>query len=208
VEGTADLAAELESIAGVEGAEISMGDAGVTGVRVRLEADADAAGVGRAVQEVMTRHGVRASLASTPPPPPPPSAASPVISLVDYPPLPPAAPAPAPPAVAAATIAGVAVTETARGLEVSVTSADGRSVSQRCRGGDQALAEAVAIAAAELHGGGGAVLLEYRREHIAETEVVIVVIDAGSAGRLAGAAAIGAGFPFAVARAVWSALGT
>ena len=138
-------------------------------------------------------------MASTPPPPP--QAASPVISLADYPP-------PAAPPVAAASIAGVAVTETARGLEVSVTTADGRSASQRCRGGDDAVAEAVAIAAAELFGGGGAVLLEYRKDHIADTEVVIVVIDAGSAGRRAGAAAVGAGFPFAVARAVWSALGT
>lgn len=202
--GTADLAEELEAIAGVEGAEISMGDSGVTGVRVRLEADADAAGVGRAVQEVMTRHGVAASLASAPPPPRSP-AASPVVSLADYPPLPPPVAAPKP--VAAASISGVAVTETGSGLEVSVTTADGRSVSQRCRGGDEALAEAVTIAAAELYGGGGAVLLEYRAEHIAETEVVVVVIDAGSAGRLAGAAAVGAGFPFAVARAVWSALG-
>jgi hypothetical protein len=209
VEDTADLSEELQAITGVEGAEVSMGETGVTGVRVRLEADADAAGVGRAVQEVMTRHGVRASLASTatspppPPPPPPPPTASPVISLADYPP--PSSPAPGP--VAAAGIAGVAVTETAQGLEVSVTTADGRSVSQRCRGGEEALVEAVTIAAAELYGGGGAVLLEYRKEQIADTEVVVVVIDAGTAGRRAGAAAVGAGLPFAVARAVWSALG-
>ncbi|MDH3730366.1 MAG: hypothetical protein OES13_04475 [Acidimicrobiia bacterium] len=198
MDNVADLTEELTAIAGVEGADVSVSDAGVTGVKVRLETDADADGVGRAVQEVMVRHGVRARLGTTPPPPP-----APLVALADYPP--PSEPVVGP--TVEATIAGVAVTETAKGLEVSVTATDGRIASQRCRGGEEALAEAVAIAAAELFGNGAAVLVEYRREAIAETEVVTVVIDSGSGGRLAGAAVMGAGFPFAVARAVAAALG-
>lgn len=193
----ADLTEEITAIAGVEGADVSVSDAGVTGVKVRLETDADADGVGRAVQEVMNRHGVRARLGTTPPPPP-----VPLVALPDFP-LPDPAAAP----VLEATIAGVAVTETAKGLEVSVTAGDGRIASQRCRGGEEPLAEAVAIATAELFGNRAAVLLEYRREHIAETEVVTVIMDAGTGGRLAGAAVMGAGFAFAVARAVAAALG-
>ena len=199
VDGIAELTDELAGIAGVEGAEFAVGDSGVTGVRVRLEADADADGVGRAVQEVMVRHGVRARL-GTAQPPAPPSTAAPVVSLAgrvsDR-------PEPSPDD----RITGVAVAESARGLEVSVTSESGNIVTERTRSDDEAIAEAVTIATAELFGSPGAVLLEFRRDQIAEADVVTVVIAAAGGARSAGSAVVGAGFPFAVARAVWSALG-
>ena len=210
-----DLAAELSAIDGVEDAELSFGDDGVAGVRVRLEVDADADGVGKAVQEVMSRHGVRTRLGDAPPPPP----VGAVVSLADRPSaMDPVSPAPdegqlvrpiaeAPQPIFGASVAGVAVSEGSNGLEVTVTTADGRSQAQRCRGGDQSIAEAVTMATASLFGDGGAVLVEYRRETIADHEVVTVVVDVGTQGHVAGAAVVGAGFPFAVARAVWAALG-
>ena len=198
------LAGELTAIDGVEDAELSFGDDGVTGVRVRLEADADPDGVGKAVQEVMSRHGVRTRLGDQPPPPP----SGAVVSLADRPTDPETAvrsselhP------IADASISGVAVTETPSGLQVTVSSADGRTESQRCRGGDQSIAEAVTMATAALYGDSGAVLVEYRRETIGDHEVVTAVVDAGAHGHVAGAAVVGAAFPFAVARAVWAALG-
>ena len=166
VDSTAEITDELSAIAGVEGAELSVDDGDVTGVTVRLEADADADGVGRAVQEVMVRHGVRARL-GTAQPPSPPGPGAPVVALADRVEEP-ADHTTTP--VADDGIEGVSVTETAKGLEVSVSTADGRLAHERCRGGDEAVAAAVAIATAELFGTPEAELVEYRREQVAETE--------------------------------------
>lgn len=192
------LASELAAIAGVEDAELSYGDTGVTGVRVTLQADADPEGVGRAVQEVMTRHGVRARLGNQAPPPSPSGA---VVSLADRAEASQLAP------IGDAALSGVAVNESGRGLEVAVTTADGRTETQRCLGDDRSIAEAVTLAAARLHGGDSAVLVEYLRQEIADTDVVTVVVDSGGEGLRAGSAVVGAGFAYAVARAVWAALG-
>jgi hypothetical protein len=193
------LSEELAAIAGVEDAELSFADGDVTGVRVRLEVDADPEGVGRAVQEVMTRHGVRARLGTQPPPPPVGS----VVALADHSQGSTMAVQPMP----SAEVAGVAISETTSGLEVTVRTADGREDSRRCLADDQSVAEAVTAATSELHDGEGAVLVEYLRHEVASHEIVTVVIDGGRDGHLAGSAIVGSGFPFAVARAVWAALG-
>jgi hypothetical protein len=194
----AQLSEELTAIEGVEDAELSFGETGVTGVRVRLEADADPAGVGRAVQEVMNRHGVRARLGTQPPPPPTAS----VVALADHVP----AVAMSESSFPAGEIAGVALSETGRGLEVSVTGSGGGVESQRCRADDDSIAEAVTLATCRLHGT-SAVLVEYARHELAGQQLVTVVIDGGGDGYRSGSAVIGSGFPFAVARAVWAALG-
>ncbi len=217
----------LQAVAGVAGAEVDITDGTPTGVRIRLDPDADPEAVGEQVQRVLSAHGIRARMggdAAEPPgpeprraagPPPPPGAGA-VLALAnaegarrgavpvafDH-----ELPSPELPPVAGASLAGVAVEETRDGVVVTVTAADGRRESRRARWSDGGLEDAVVGAVAALAGRDPAPALVGTREtEIEGTAAVVVMLERLDGRRLAGAAVVEAGAPFALARAVWAAL--
>ncbi len=218
----------LQAVAGVAGAEVDVTDGTPTGVRIRLDPDADPDAVGEQVQQVLSTHGIRARLggaeAAAPPPaeprraagPPPPPGAGAVLALADAEGARRGAvpvafdhgePVAELPPVAGASLAGVAVEETRDGVVVTVTAADGRREARRARWSDGGLEDAVVAAVAALAGQDSPPALVGTREiEIEGSEAVVVMLERLDGRRLAGAAVVEAGAPFALARAVWAAL--
>ncbi len=223
------LRESLQEVAGVAGAEVDVTDGTPTGVRIRLDPEADRDAVGEQVQQVLSAHGIRARLGGAdeevePPaaeprrragPPPPPGAGA-VLALADAEGtrrggVPVAfdhgEPAPGLQPVAGASLAGVAVEETRDGVVVTVTAADGRREARRARWTDGGLEDAVVGAVAALAAQEPPPVLVGTREIDVEgTAAVVVVLERVNGRRLAGAAVVEAGAPFALARAVWAAL--
>ncbi len=226
---------ELLAVAGVVEAEIDLTSGVPSGVRLRLDPDADPGAVGERVQRILSAHGIRARVggpaaaAPAPPPrsgpPPPPGAPGAVVSLAGFEsgagrrgPVPvaidqpeePGEPAPSLPAVVAGPaggLAGVSVEETREGVIVTATSADGRRQSRRARWSDGGLDDAVVAAVAALSGEEPPPVLRGSEQVVvAGTSLVIVVLERLDGRSVAGAAVVEAGAPFALARAVWAAL--
>ncbi len=219
----------LQAVAGVAGAEVDITDGTPTGVRIRLDPDADPDEVGEQVQQVLSAHGIRARLGggeggpepAAPAPrrssgPPPPPGAGAVLSLADAEGARRGAvpvafdqseTAPALPPVAGATLDGVTVEETRDGVVVTATAADGRREARRARWSDGGLEDAVVAAVAALAGQEPAPELvgTYEAE-IGGTVAIVVMLERLDGRRLAGAAVVESGAPFALARAVWAAL--
>ena len=227
------ISQELLALPGVAGAEIDLTGGQPSGVKVRLDPGVDAASVGAEVSRILAAHGIRSRVggpagperAPQPPagPPPPPGAPGTVISLSGgEAPAPTARPGPAAaPAVAdpeparpmtvvtGMSLAGVAVEETRDAVVVSATAGDGREVSRRARWSEGGLNEALTAAVASLAGEDVTPeLIGVREADVGETTVITVILQRRDGSRLAGAAVVEAGVPFALARAVWAALTT
>lgn len=220
------LRESLQGVAGVADAEVDEAEGHTTAVRIRLDPDADAGAVGEQVRQVLSQHGIRARLGSPPPepeepperprlsgPPPPPGAGT-VLALADglrrapvSVAIDPPADAPEIPPVAGASLAGVSVEETRDGVVVTATAADGRREARRARWSEGGLEEALVGAVAALAGLEPApALVGAQNVEVEGTATVLVVLERVDGRRLAGAAVVEAGAPFALARAVWSAL--
>ncbi len=219
------LRESLEGVAGVADAEVDEAEGHTTGVRIRLDPDADPGEVGERVRRVLSEHGIRARIAPPPEPeeppkrprlsgPPPPPGAGTVLALADGPrrapvsvAIDPPADAPEIPPVAGASLAGVSVEETRDGVVVTATAADGRQEARRARWSEGGLEDALVGAVAALAGHEPApALVGAQNVEVEGTATVMVVLERVDGRRLAGAAVIEAGAPFALARAVWSAL--
>ncbi len=221
VERTSPLHKALLSVEGVASAEVDEANGAPTGVRVRLEPDADPAAVGEEVQRVLSAHGIRArvddasngeeepSTRRRQPGPPPPPGAGAVVSLAEATrgPVPVAIDRAAIASVAGASLSGVAVEESRDGVVVTASTLDGRREARRARWTEGGLEEAVVAAVSALAGcDPPPKLLGTRQVEVEEATVVLVVVERHDGRRLAGAAVVEAGAPFALARAVWAAL--
>lgn len=188
------LREELLSLAGVAGAEVDAADAtSPSGVRVRLQAGADARAVGVQVQRVLASHGYRSRVAD-----------GEVVATGE--------PAPGPPVTVPPTVSpsagpdSVVVEESAAGVAVVVTGADGRSITESAESSEDGVARAVAAAVGRLVDGRPARLLWLRREDGGGDPIVSLLVEDGGGARRAGAAIVRGGLAHAVARAVWCAL--
>lgn len=227
---------ELLAVAGVAEAEIDLAAGVPTGVRLRLDPDADPEAVGELVQRILSAHGIRARVggpgaaAPEPPPrsgpPPPPGAPGAVVSLAGFEGAAgrrgpvrvamdrgPEEDEQPPPAVPAAPrppgwgLAGVAVEETREGVIVTATGTDGSRQSRRARWSEGGLDDAVVAAVAALAGEDAPPVLRGSEQVVvAGTPLVIVVLERLNGRSVSGAAVVEAGAPFALARAVWAAL--
>jgi len=212
---------ELMAVDGVADAEVD--ESGATaGVKVRLTAEADADRVGEEVQRILSTHGLRSRLerAGTVPsgPPPPPGAPGRVVALPEKEPRRaepededgdaevPAAPEPVP-VVTGAILDGVSVEESRESVLITVRAADGRRVTRRARWSGGGLDEAVVAGIAELFGmSTPPMLVAAETVELDDTPVVVAVLERVDGRRIAGAAVVEAGRPFALAQAVWTAL--
>ncbi|MBI5157424.1 MAG: hypothetical protein HZA58_05345 [Acidimicrobiia bacterium] len=220
---------ELLSLPGVADAdvEIEVEGAAPANVRVRLHPEADPRSVGADVQRVLASHGMRsrvsgaepavAAPAAIPPVMPPPAEPPPPPRPVMPPPVPapvvspPPAPAPIGAETALATgvvanLASLTVEESQDGVTVVATATDGRRFSQRTVAAEDAVAAAVVAVVGALADGRPPRLLTTLLGTAEGTEVVTVLVERVDATRVAGAAVVKAGRPYAVARATWSAL--
>ncbi len=214
-----DLRTRLLSVDGVTGADVDGSGGNPTGVRVVLAADADAAEVGRRVQQILADHGIKARVGRAPipdGPPPPPGAPGDVVNLrapgrspaaaaevaVDV-----RAPRAAPPAVTGASLESLSVEETRDGVVVTARAADGRASSRRARWSEGGLHEAIVASVGDLASPAGQpLLLDVVESAVAGTTVVTVVVERVDGRRAAGAAAVETGPAFAVGKAAWQAL--
>ncbi len=221
------LRKELMAVPGVVDAEVDGDAVTPSGVRVKLDQAADPAIVEESVRRILASHGMRSRLGpmaspSSGPPPPPgapgagrsgavvpiasfetvESAPSPAESLPpERPPLHPA-PQPAEPA-----LDQIAVVETRDGVVVTATTVDGRSESRRARWSEGELNEAVIAAVAALVGNEPQPLvLGVEERELGGVATVMVVLERAGGKRVAGAAVVEAGAPFALGKAVWAAL--
>lgn len=156
-----------------------------------------------------------------PPPivPPIPAAPPPAPSVPAPTPAPAAQPAPVPaaPPPAAATapagdpalvamLASLTVEESLDGVTVVATATDGRRFSQRTAATEEAVAAAVVAVVGALAEGRPPRLLATLLGSAEGTDVVTVLVERVDGPRIAGAAVVRAGRPYAVARATWAAL--
>jgi len=214
---------ELLSLPGVADAdvEVEVEGAAPANVRVRLHPEADPRAVGADVQRVLASHGMRSRVSGDepaavappavrppvePPVPPrpvmPPPVPEPIVT-------PPSAPVPAEAAMAAGAVANLAsltVEESQDGVTVVATATDGRRFSQRTMASEDAVAAAVVAVVGALADGRPPRLLTTLLGAAEGTEVVTVLVERVDGTRIAGAAVVRAGRPYAVARATWSAL--
>lgn len=227
-----NLREELMSLDGVAGAEVDESQDSPSGVRVRLEPDADARIVGVEVQRVLASHGMRSRItgdeeaepegdAQPEPPtevaaavvPEEPAEPLPVPPSVPPPPLEPPPigvpepPGEAPPSVGAEPgLASLAVEESAEGVTVIAAATDGRTLTQASGPSEEGLLDAVVSAVGALAEGESPGLISVVFSDANDAEVVTVVAERSDGSTVAGAAVVRVGRPFAVARATWSAL--
>lgn len=221
---------ELLSLPGVADADVEVEGAAPANVRVRLHPEADPRAVGADVQRVLASHGMRSRVTGdepAPAPAPPPVEPPPPPRPLTPPPMPePTVAVPTgvaaaalsgaavPGAVAVPTSAGVAnlasltVEESEDGVTVVATATDGRRFSQRTVAAEDAVAGAVVAVVGALADGRPPRLLTTLLGGAEGTEVVTVLVERVDGTRVAGAAVVRAGRPYAVARATWSALRT
>lgn len=217
---------ELLALDGVAEAEVDDSAHSPSGVRVRLEPDADARLVGIEVQRVLAAHGLRSKITgddddSDQPQPPPPvgeeAGADPFAPPpIPPPPLtpPPTAPPPEagkPPVAPTAPrrysgLGSIAVEESAEGVAVIATAADGRTSTQRSAPSEEGMAEAVVLAVAVLAGAGDIRVVSVTPAPANGSEVVTVVVAYEDGSKSAGAAVVDATRAWAVGRAAWSAM--
>ena len=216
-----ELNQELMAVPGIAGAEIDLTGGQPSGVRIRLDPGADAAAVGAEVSRILAAHGIRSRVGSPAAPepaqdasgpPPPPGAPGTVVALAAPVPLDIDEPVPQAPAmsvVTGVTLAGVSVEETRDAVVVTATAADGREVSRTARWSEGGLDEALTGAVSSLAGEEVTPeVIAVEETEVADTTVITVILQRRDGSRLAGAAVVEAGVPFALARAVWAALTT
>jgi hypothetical protein len=213
---------ELRSLPGVADAEVEAeGDLAVpANVRVRLHPEADPRLVGADVQRVLASHGMRsrvtgddAGAGSAPARPP---TAPPIPPRPVTPPPVPEAAVPPPPSVEpggvavassiSSNLASLTVEESQEGVTVVATATDGRRFSQRTIAAEEPVAAAVVAVVGALAEGRPPRLLTTMLGSAEGTEVVTVLVERVDGTRIAGAAVVKAGRPYAVARATWAAL--
>jgi hypothetical protein len=222
------LREELLALDGVAEAEVDESADSPSGVRVRLEPDADARIVGIEVQRVLAAHGLRSKItddeaADQPQPPPPvgleePDGSPATIGTPPIPP-PPLTPPPAPPPAGAGEptaapsvrrrptgLRSIAVEESAEGISVIATAADGRIETRRSTPSEEEMAEAVVLAVAALAGAGDIRVVSVAPAPANGSEVVTVVVAYEDGSKSAGAAVVDATRGWAVGRAAWSAM--
>ncbi len=224
------LSEELLGVPGVAGADVERVGEQPTGVRVRLDPGADAAVVGAEVSKILGAHGIRSRIggpaaAAAPPsdsgPPPPPGAPGTVVALARAEAAGGGGAAPVPLAidqgepapsgitgvVTGVSLAGVSVEETRDAVVVTATAADGRDVARRARWSEGGLNEALTASVASLAGEEVTPeLIAVEKTDVQGTTVITVILQRRDGSRLAGAAVVEAGVPFALARAMWAAL--
>ena len=105
-----------------------------------------------------------------------------------------------------ANLASLTVEESQDGVTVVATATDGRRFSQRTVAAEDAVAAAVVAVVGALADGRPPRLLTTLLGAAEGTEVVTVLVERVDSTRIAGAAVVRAGRPYAVARATWSAL--
>lgn len=222
---------ELLSLPGVADADVEVEGAAPANVRVRLHPEADPRAVGADVQRVLASHGMRSRFSGDEPataPPAPPMEPPPPPRPVIPPPMPEpsvaagtpsgaaaavSSMAPSGPTVAApagvgvvANLASLTIEESEDGVTVVATATDGRRFSQRTMAAEDAVAGAVVAVVGALAEGRPPRLLTTLLGGAEGTEVVTVLVERVDGTRIAGAAVVRAGRPYAVARATWSAL--
>ncbi len=224
---------ELLAIPGIAGAELEGSIDHPGGVRVQLAAGADPDSVGREVQRVLAAHGMRSQLSREVEPFLPPGS---VVNLADYeegsaelteptdelrpepvPDLeaPPEEPAPdekaeaepTPVASERVSIAGVSVDDSPAGVEVTVRTSDGASVSRRAPATEAGLDLAAAAAAADAASPDSATrVVAVTNTTIDGYAVVNVMVEIADGSRVVGGAVITRSRAFGVASATWAAL--
>ena len=105
-----------------------------------------------------------------------------------------------------ANLASLTIEESEDGVTVVATATDGRRFSQRTMAAEDAVAGAVVAVVGALAEGRPPRLLTTLLGEAEGTEVVTVLVERVDGTRIAGAAVVRAGRPYAVARATWSAL--
>jgi hypothetical protein len=212
---------ELLAVPGVTEAEVEDAGSGPSGVRVKLDPDADAGRVGIEVQRVLAAHGLSSRMAGDPgdaEAPPPivgfpapgdgPSAGS---SLDDESAGPPSGPPESPdvpaaaPAAPAAGLAAVRVEESREEVVVTAIATDGRTHSERTAPRSDAMLAAVVAAVATLAEGRPPAVLALERTEVDGSLVVTVVLERADGSRGAGASVVRASQAFAAGKAAWSA---
>jgi hypothetical protein len=213
------LREDLVALDGVAEAEIDESIDAPSGVRVRLEPDADPRLVGMEVTRVLATHGLRSKITgrddpfvdqmdeestgsdepmfAEPPPPPPPPLVTPDGNGTE----PSTFPADAP-----AGLRSVAVVESDEGLAVTATAVDGETVTQKPGPSEDGLLEAVVTAVGALGGAGPVRVISLVVGPADDTEVVTVVVGREDGSKGAGAALVEATRAWAAGRAAWSAL--
>jgi hypothetical protein len=224
------------SLEGVAGAEVDESQDSPSGVRVRLEPDADARIVGVEVQRVLASHGMRSRITgddgvepqpdAEPEPPaevaatvvpeeaaeplPVPPSVPPAVPLPSLEPPPSVAPEPpseAPPSIGLESgLASLAVEESAEGVMVIAAATDGRTLTRASGPSEEGLLDAVVSAVGTLADGTSPGLISVVFSDAKDSEVVTVVAERADGSTVAGAAVVRVGRPFAVARATWAAL--
>ncbi len=219
------------SLDGVAGAEVDESQDSPSGVRVRLEPDADARIVGVEVQRVLASHGMRSRITGDGVEPPsdaeletPAEVAATVVPELPAEPLPvppsvpppplepppsaiPEAPSEAPPSAGLESgLASLAVEESAEGVTVIASATDGRTLTQASGPTEEGLLDAVVSAVGALADGEPPGLISVVFSDANDSEVVTVVAERADGSIVAGAAVVRVGRPFAVARATWAAL--
>jgi hypothetical protein len=206
---------DLLAIPGVADASVEGEAAAPTGVRVRLALAADPAAVGSAVQRLLESRGMRSRVAAvdsdTVPAPvlaaAPDSEERPVLVVTPETPDDGAASDPAVRPDAIAGLATLTIEESADAVLVIATSTAGSRFSRRTVIVDEAgVAAAVVAVVGAMVEGRPPRLLAVTHSHADGTEVVTVVLERRDGARVAGAAAVSSGRPYAVARATWAAL--
>jgi len=227
-----NLRDELLAVPGVADVEIEAASDSPSGVRVRLNPEADPSRVGAEVQRILASHGMRSRVAG--------SDLAPVVGLPVAPPIPPRPESPPPlpierpvppvsdpgepvaddtmalrapmvdaPASAAdrPMLASLAYEESTEAVIVTAVATDGRRFSRRAADTtDAAVSAAVAAAVGALAEGRPQRLLWVSSENVDGAEVVTVVLEKSDGTRVAGAAVVRAAKAFAVARATFVAL--
>ena len=221
---------ELMALPGVAEAEVDESGESPSGVRIRLEPDADAKMVGAEVQRVLSANGMNSRVSGQEPVvgmsapnggsggTVTATVASPTTTATDFPPplVPPVAamsvPAletpkgPPPSAGLDADLTALRVEESAEGVAVTAFSSDGRSLSQRSGPTQPGMYEAIVSATGALADGRPPLAVNVKRAEADGSEVLTVVVQRSDGSRLAGAAVVRADLAWAVARATWAAL--
>lgn len=109
-------------------------------------------------------------------------------------------------ATTAVQLVKVAIEESAEGVLVRVEDSTGASWASDVGEGETALQDSVVSAIAGLFGlAGGVRLIAIDERHVADTQVVSVVLERGSGRRHAGASVVEGGRPYTIGRAAYAA---
>lgn len=221
--GAEELRAELMAIDGIAAAEVGGDEGAPNGIKIRLEAGADADAVGEAVRRVLAGRGMRSRVGGdkTAPASPPPPPGAPVVSIGRQrgsaetivetsreagalPVLTEVAPF-----VSGASLASLSVEEGRIGVTVTASARDGRSATRRSRSTSSGLEEAILGVVAELVHGADAptpLLIAVEESTIEESDVVTVLVEVAEGIRHVGSAILDGGRAYAIATAMWAAL--